>query len=145
MKKILLLIAATALTVGTMVAGDRYSRNIAELPAQAQTVVKQNFKAKLSVIKIDSGITGVSEYEVVLTDGTEITFDRNGEWRDIEVAKGKKVPDFFVPKTILNYIKENNKNKKVVGIEKKRNKYEIELENGIELEFDRSGRFLRYD
>ena len=145
MKKFLLLIAATALSVGSMVAGDRYSRNIADLPATAQTTIQQNFKAKLSVIKIDSGITGISEYEVVLTDGTEITFDRNGEWRDIEVAIGKKVPDYFVPQTIRNYIKANNQNRKVVSIEKNRNTYEVELENGVEMKFDRAGNFIRYD
>ncbi len=145
MKKSILAALVALIAVFSVSARDVYSRNVAELPAAAQATLKQHFKASLSLIKIDKGFTGVSEYEVILTDGTEITFDRTGNWKDIEVAKGKHVPDALVPKQILDYVKQNNQNKKIVGIEKNRNTYEVDLENGVEMKFDRSGRFLRYD
>lgn len=145
MKKLVLLLVALVVSVATVSARDVISRNINDLPNAALATVNDNFKAKVSVIKIDKGITGVSEYEVILTDGTEITFDRNGNWKEVEVPGNKQVPDYFVPKTIRDYIKKNNNNKKVVGIEKNGRSYEVQLENGIEMKFDRAGNFIRYD
>lgn len=145
MKKLVLILAVLLGATITMTARDTYSRNVADLPAAAQSIIKQNFKADVSIIKIDRGFSGISEYEVILNDGTEITFDKSGNWKDVEVARGKKVPDYFVPKAILDYIKQYNQGKKVIGIEKKRNGYDIELENGIDMKFDRAGKFLRYD
>lgn len=145
MKKSLLVALAAIISIISVSARDIYSRKVSDLPSSAQNTLSQHFKASLSVIKIDKGFTGVSEYDVVLTDGTEISFDRNGNWKDIEVASGKRVPDALVPKQILDYVKKYNQNKKIVGIEKNRNNYEVELENGIEIKFDRAGNFLRYD
>ena len=145
MKKFITTIIVSVLAIATVSARNIYSRNVSDLPTPAQTTLDLNFKAKVSVIKIEKGFTGISEYDVVLTDGTEITFDRDGYWTDIEVAYGKKVPDSMVPKTILDYIRANNQNKKIIGIEKNRNTYDIQLENGIEMKFDRAGNFLRYD
>ena len=145
MKKFLLASFIVILTTMTITAKDIYSRNASDLPSAAQTVLMNNFKSKVSVIKIEKSLTGVSEYEVILSDGTEISFDREGNWKNVEVSLKKKVPDSIVPATILEYIKKNNKGKKIVGIEKNRNYYEVELENGIELKFDRAGNFKRYD
>lgn len=132
-------------TAFTMTARDIYSRNISALPTAAQSAIQQNFKAEVSLIEVDYSLGRIDEYEVILTDGTEITFDRSGNWKGIEVAKNKKVPSYFVPKVITEYIKKYNDNKHIIGIEKKRNGYEVELENGIELKFDRAGNFIRYD
>ncbi|MDE6447978.1 MAG: PepSY-like domain-containing protein [Muribaculaceae bacterium] len=43
------------------------------------------------------------------------------------------------------YLSTNFKGVNVVGLEKKRNGYEVKLVNDIELEFDSAGNFLRYD
>jgi len=145
MKKLTLLMAVVLCTVFTMTARDVYSRNISSLPVAAQSAIQQNFKAKVSIIEVDYSFGSIDEYEVILTDGTEIVFDRSGNWKEIEVAKNKKVPSYFVPKAITEYIKKYNEGKRIIGIEKKRNGYNIELENGIELQFDRAGNFVRYD
>ena len=88
---------------------------------------------------------GISEYEVILADGSEITFDKSGNWKDVEMPAGKSVPDYFIPKAIKDYVSKNNKGQKIVGIEKERSSYEVQLNNGIEMKFDRAGNFLRYD
>lgn len=145
MKRFLSITLIAMMAIVAMNARDTYSRNAQDLPATAQKTLTGNFKAGVSVIKIDKGLRGISEYDVVLTDGTEITFDREGFWTDVEVAMGKKVPDSLIPKAILDYIKNNNQGKKIIGIEKDRNTYNVELENGLQLKFDRAGKFLRYD
>ncbi|MCM1292579.1 MAG: PepSY-like domain-containing protein [Bacteroides sp.] len=144
MKKILFVMIAMLSAVAVW-AGDKYSRNVNDLPQAARTTLTRYFKAEVSVIKIETTMGHVDEYEVVLTDGTEINFDNKGNWKDIEVRRGSKVPDAFVPEAMLAYIKKYQGKEKVVGIEKKRSGYEVQLENGVEMKFDKSGNFKGYD
>ncbi len=145
MKKILL---ALAMIVGIGVsasARDNYSHDVNVLPAAARTVLKSNFKSDVSVIKIDKDFGRVSKYEVVLTDGSEVTFDRNGNWKDIESPMAGAVPAKMVPKGISDFVRSNQKNTRIVGIERDRGGYEVELSNGVDMKFDKNGRFLKYD
>lgn len=144
MKKLLLMLA---LIVGVFSASarDTYSHDVNVLPKAAQTVLSNNFKAKVNHIKIDKDFGRVSEFDVVLNDGTEITFDKNGNWKDVEVKIGSSVPSFFVPNAISNYIKNNQKKATVVGIEKNRSGYDVELSNGVEMKFNSEGKFIRYE
>lgn len=144
MKKFLILSLLAIATTLSVAARDTFSRNISDLPQTAQNILNQNFKAKLSLIKIEKSLGRIDEYEVVLEDGTEINFDRDGKWKDVEVRLGKSVPASIVPKAIRDYVKANNQNKKIIGIEKTGKHYEVELENGVELRFDRAGNFLSY-
>ncbi|MDE5607749.1 MAG: PepSY-like domain-containing protein [Muribaculaceae bacterium] len=126
-------------------ARDGYTRDISILPTAARTVIADNFKAKVSVIKVDKSFGRVSEYEVILTDGTEISFDKAGNWENIEVRADGAVPAKFVPAAITKYIKDNQRGQKIVSIEREKNGYDIELTNGIEMKFSKDGTFLRYD
>ncbi|MCM1504141.1 MAG: PepSY-like domain-containing protein [Muribaculum sp.] len=145
MKKILVLMALVfSMSLGAM-AKDTYSHDPSILPQPALTTVKNNFKSDISVIKIDKDFGRISDYEVILTDGTEIKFDRNGNWEDVECANNKSIPSAFVPEMAATFIKKNQPGVKVVGIEKSRGGYEIQLSNGIEMKFDKRGQFQRYD
>ena len=126
-------------------AGDKYAHDASVLPKSAQTTLEKNFKSKVSVVKIDKDFGRISEYEVVMTDGTEITFDRDGNWKDVEVNVSKAVPSGFVPAGVSNYVKSNQKGQRIVGIEKTRGGYEVELSNGVEMKFDKQGNFLKFD
>ncbi len=144
MKHILLIVALIA-GIFTASARDTYSRDVAVLPPAAQTILKSTFKSDVNHIKIEKELGRISEYDVVLNDGSEITFDKNGNWKEVEVRSGKSVPDAFVPESMKSYIKQNQKNSPIVGIEKKRGGYEVELDNGVEMKFDSKGNFVRYD
>ena len=126
-------------------ARDNYSHDPAVLPMAAQTALKDNFKAKVSHIKIKKDFGRITEFDVVLTDGSEISFDSKGNWKDIEVARNASVPSAFVPSAITSYVKANQKNVKITGIEKKRSGYDVELSNGVEMKFNSEGKFQRYD
>lgn len=145
MKKFLLAIF-TILGIATFAqAKDTYAHDASVLPKAAQTTIANNFKAKVSVVKIDKDFGRVSEYEVILTDGTEISFDRDGNWENVEVNNSKAVPSNFVPKAIQDYVNRNQKGARIVGIDKGKHGFDIELSNGIEMKFDKSGNFKRYD
>ena len=145
MKKILTVLLLAISLCAVACARDRHTRNVNELPPAARSILKNNFKAKVSLIKIDADWGRVSEYEVILTDGTEVTFDRAGNWKEIDTGFSSYVPDKLIPKAIRDYVKANQKGTKIVGIEHDRKGYDVTLSNGIEMKFDNQGRFLRYD
>lgn len=141
---LLILVAVVGLTVSGF-AKDTYVRDASVLPKAAQTVLSNNFKAGVSIVKIEKELGRVSEYEVILTDGTEITFDRNGNWDNVEVGNKSSVPSGFVPKAIADYVKAQQPGQKIIGIDKERSGYDVELSNGVEMKFNKEGKFLRYD
>lgn len=145
MKRILMAVVVMLGFATAAMAKDTYSRDVNTLPKAAQTTLANNFKAKVSVIKIDKDLGRVSDYEVILTDGTEITFDRDGNWDNIEVGVKGKVPSAFIPTAISTYVKSHQPGQKIVGIDKERGGYEIELSNGVEMKFDKDGRFIKYE
>lgn len=126
-------------------AKDQYAHDASVLPKAAQTTISNNFKAKVSLVKIDKDFGRISEYEVILTDGSEITFDRNGNWDNVEVGKNGKIPSAFIPASVADYVKKNHPGQNIVGIDKERSGYEVELANGIDLKFNKQGQFVRYD
>lgn len=145
MKKFIL---AAVMMVGALLpamAKDTYSHDPKVLPEAARTLIDKHFVAKVSVVKIDKDFGRISEYEAVLTDGTEISFDRDGKWDNIETARTAAVPAAFVPKAIAGYVAKNHPGVSIVGIDKERHGYDIELSDGTDIKFNREGKFLRYD
>ncbi len=144
MKKVFALLAMLTVVFAAS-ARDTYSRNVNDLPKGAQSTLAKNFKSKVSVIKIDKDFGRISEYDVVMSDGAEISFDRDGNWKDVEVSNNSAVPKGFIPTAIAQYVSRNYKNARIIGIDKDRNGYELELSTGLDLKFDKQGNFLRFD
>ena len=136
---------ALLLIIGVAAARDRISTNVADLPQAAQQFISRHFpKVKVNHIKIDDKSFGRTEYDVVLDNGTQIDFNSKGEWRDVECGY-RAVPDEIVMPEIRKYVAANYSNAKIVTIEKDDGNYNIQLNSGLELEFNRAGQFLRID
>lgn len=145
MKKIVIMLAAVLIAVLPLAAREKYSRAMNDLPQAAQTMIEKNFpNIGVSHIKIDSKTFGGKEYDVVLNNGTEIEFDAKGEWEDIDCGM-RPVPAALIPQNIKNYVDTSHKGSKIVKIDKGRNNYEIELDSGLDIVFDKNGIFKRYD
>lgn len=145
MKKFLLMLGLLIGITTAAYAKDTYAHDASVLPEAARTTIANNFKSKVSVVKIDRDFGRISEYEVTLMDGTEISFDRNGNWDNVETNNAKAVPAGFIPKAISDYVAKNQPNTRIVGIDKERNGYDIELSNGVDIKFNKDGQFVRYD
>ncbi len=144
-KKILLaFIAIIGLSISAS-AGDHYAHDASVLPKAAQTTLANNFKSKVTLVKIEKDFGRISEYEAILSDGSEVTFDHAGNWKNVEVSIKGSVPSFFIPIEIRNYVKSAQPKQKIIGIEKERNGYEIELTNGVEMKFNNKGQFIKYN
>ena len=138
MKKIfLLLLSVIALNV---YANTDIPVTFAQLPQKAQQFINKHFSSVgfLSA-KQDDG-----EYEVMLKDGTKIEFTLQGDWKDVD-CHVRAVLAALVPAGIAQYVKTNFPNNIITKIEKKYNGYDIELENDLELKFDKNGNFLYAD
>ena len=69
-------------------AGDVITRDAKQLPLTARNFINRYFTdPQISHIKIETGILGSKSYEVLLTDRTEIDFDSNGNWTDVDCKK----------------------------------------------------------
>lgn len=145
MKKTLLMLLMVVVATATGFARKGYSHDDSVLPEPAKNMISNTFKAKVSLVKVEKEFGRVDEYEVILTDGTEVSFDRAGNWKSVETSARQQVPASIVPDAISKYVSKNHKNTTIVGIEKKRGGYEIELSNGVETKFNAQGQFLRYD
>ena len=112
------------------------------LPEAITTFIKQQFpNATIAGIEPDHEHGGL-EYDVYLSDGTQIDFDANNQWEKVE---SRAVPAYFIPKAIATYVSSNYQNMAITKIKKEYNTYEVELVNGMNLVFDRSGRFMCMD
>lgn len=121
--------------------------DVNNLPAVANTFLKDHFKdvRVLSVTRENDPLTG-SEYEVLLDNGIEVKFDKNGNWTEVEArANTAAIPTTFILESIVNYVKETYPTAGINGIDKEKNGYDVELTNGLELVFDNEGKFVRID
>lgn len=119
----------------------------AELPSTAKSFIEANFEGtKVITVVQDDDDLYVWEYEVKLSNGIEITFNANGEWLEIEADKDTdRLPDHLIPDAILAYVTEHYPNQGVNSIEKESHGFDVELTNGVDLDFDHDGGFIRVD
>lgn len=143
MKKILFLMAMLFGTLQFAMAGDVVTRDVNKLPVTAREMISKHFpQTKVSYIKIEKDLLQSTSYDVKLADGIELEFNSKGEWLEID-CKNKAVPSTFIPQTISKYMNANYSGHKTVKIERNRKGYELTLENGLEVDFDQFGGFLK--
>ena len=105
-------------------------------PAITEFVKTYFPKASVLIVKPEH-----DEYEVRLSDGTELEFTRNFEWKKIDCEHSNTytaVPAELVPEQIATYVKANFADQSITKIEKKRRGWEIELSNELEIKFNKN-------
>ncbi len=112
-----------------------------QLPAAAKTFTQKHFKG----MKILYAEKDRNSYECGLDNGTEIEFDKKGNWKKVECKGNTAIPAAIVPKVIQNYVKSKYPKLVINKIEKERYGYDVELSNNAELKFNKSGKFLGID
>src|SRR5690606_26506983 len=116
-----------------------------DLPEKAQAFIQKNFsKEKIRYILKETEDFLDMEYKVTFPDKIKIKFDKKGNWKEVDGHR-QPIPTRFIPENILSYIKKRFPNNEVVKIEKDSKSYEVEITNGLELEFDTNGNFIKID
>ena len=143
--QIIALLFLTALPFSSMADNDRIIQ-IHQLPANAQKFIKKHFtELKPSLIKQDNDLFDKS-YTVIFNNGTKIEFGKNGTWKEID-CKNSSIPQEVIPAIISSFIKEHYPNAKVVemDIDDDSKKYDVELDNGITLKFNKHQQLIDID
>ena len=114
-----------------------------QIPAVSQTFVTTHFaKVQVSYCMRDS-----HSFEVRLTDASEIEFNLDGTWKEVD-CKYKEIPasvSALFPSAISTYVKDNFPTAAITKVSAKMWGFEIELNNGLEIEFNTEGQFLKID
>ena len=143
MKK-LFIIATTCIMSLTACADQHQLIVYSELPVKAQTFIQTYFNQD-DVTYIERDLDGVSyEYDVYLANAIEIEFDSQGSLQSID-CKRTPVPKGVVPKLITNFVEQRYPDFYIVEYMIERRNQKVELNNELELIFDREGNFQRID
>ena len=110
---------------------------VSELPSNAQNFISQNFKgSNATLVKKD-----IDSYEVSLSDGTELDFMANGEWKEVD-GKYKAIPLDFLPKELLGKAQTSQANAQIIKVEKEINGYKFQFNNNMKVYVDPNGNVL---
>lgn len=115
-----------------------------QLPIEIQNYLKQYFpKNKVLRAEEDKEYFSTS-YEIKLQNGIELDFEGT---KIKEIEANTKLPDSVIPKKIRDYVATNYPDFYIIGWELNDlgNRQQIKLNNEMELEFNKKGRFVRFD
>ena len=150
MKKMIMFAALGVVSVSVAVATtifnlrDDQPIGYSELPSKAQKFVERHYDGvEVARVVVDREVTS-TEYEVLLSNGTKIEFNGDGEWRDVD-AQRSAVPAAIVPNEIKNYVDKNDAGDHIVELKRGRYGWEVKLSRGLELEFDSAFRLTEVD
>lgn len=114
-----------------------------ETPQEIEAFVKMHFPNS-AILKITKEMSGDSyTYDVKLAGNIELEFNSKKEITSIDSAT--KLPDSVIPANIRSYVTTNYPSNFIIGWELEATHQQIELNNGVELEFTMSGEFIRID
>ncbi len=144
MKKILMSILFAGLFVTAVLADSKnVSVQLHELPDAARELVKKYF-GDVSVASATKELEMPTSYEVTLVDGTILDFDSRGAWTEINRPRGV-IPAELIPQPIAQFVAKNYPARQILSIEREGHSHIIELDNGLELTFNRKHQLVEAD
>lgn len=141
MKKSLIIFFAFVMTMCLTVKADN-DRVITfeQLPAEAQTMLKKYFADKVPlVVTVDW-----DDYTVIYQSGEKVEFDKKGSWKDLN-CKTSAVPAALIPEQIKASVKKTFPGATVIKLGRDRRGYDVKLNNGMELEFNKKFQIVGID
>lgn len=140
MKKIAMIAMVLVVALAAVSARDKIV-SADQLPKTAQDFISANFAGK-TVQYVEKDF---NEFEVQLSDRTEIKFGGNGDWESIKCYEG--IPAGVLPEAVTSYVQKNFADAKIVEAEKDWNSIELKLSNRMEVFFDKDGKYMgqKYD
>lgn len=107
------------------------------LPQISKEFLQKHFKAPIALVQKDE-----KNYEVYLSDGTELEFDSTGAWKEIESGQNALSYD-LLPPHIAAVMRGEFESTTMKELERKINYYKIKLQNGFKVLIDFNGTILR--
>lgn len=114
-----------------------------DIPANSNNYISTHFSGQRIVQAVKEVDDLKTAYIVYLDNGTRLEFNKSGEV--VEIESNAELPDSVIPASILDYVKTNYPNEFIKEWELESTKQDVKLSNGLTLEFDKNGGFLRID
>ena len=145
MKKLVFLFACLFSITLNVSAGNDKPIQVTELPKVAQQFIQNHFgNQSVAMAKMETDFMDKS-YDVIFTNGDKVEFDKKGKWTNVD-CKHTQVPAAIVPKDIQKYVEKHYPDAKVLQIElTDRKGYEVDLNNGFDIEFDKRFKVVDID
>ena len=128
--------------LGLQSCDDEREISYGKLPSLARAFIETYFPDQsVSYAERDKD-DGRREYSVVLSNGTEIDFDQNGDWESVD-CKFSVLPEGIVPQSIDEDMAIRYPDAKAYKIERQLGGYELSIGQGRELVYAADGTFIR--
>lgn len=113
------------------------------LPEKVSTYISTHFPDHkvIQYIKDKDGLE--LTHDVTLNESLFLEFNRKEEI--IEIDGVSKLPDSVIPEKILKFVTENYPTQVITDWELDDNRQQVELDNGVGLEFNKAGDFIKID
>ncbi len=147
MKKTFLFLAAVIAGLALLAAcddDDDKRINPSELPDAAKSFITQYFPAQTISVVERSGGSDDRRYEVWLNNGTELKFNHEGLWTEVDCKTGALPAGILLPE-IETYIAENYPNAIAREVERTYEGFDVEISTGQHLIFSPAGAFIRLE
>ena len=134
----------------TLTVGFSYGQaDVSVLPQNAQDFISTHFGSE-TVAKAEKEDKWFSwdkneMYEVHLSNGVKLDFNKAGEVTGIDSRDNAPLPTAAIPEAIRTYVETNHNGADIISWEKDNDEQEVELSDGTDLEFDLQGNFLKVD
>ena len=144
MKKWLIIVVCLVVFSVPAIADDGKAISIGKMPQTAQEFMAKHFPGEeVAVAKQEGGFLDRS-YDVIFCNGNKLEFDGLGRWTSVD-CKYSSVPQEIIPAQIAGYIKGKFPGVKIIKIEKEERRIDVELGNGVDLEFNNSYELIEMD
>ena len=114
-----------------------------QVPSEIQTFVSTHFPEQTVTRVIQDTESSAKTYDLYLDNFTKLEFGEKNEI--VEIEGQTKLPDSVVPGNILIYVGLTYPDNYITSWELENNIQQITLNNGLEIEFNLNGNFLRID
>jgi len=143
MKKLFMAAALLCLMCLTANAKSKQPITFEALPLIVQEEIQKNFQQTQIQFITSEKVLGHHAYSFAIDNGTQITYNEKAGL--LEVSNKQGVDSVFVPEKIYDYIKRTFPNGTITEYKYESMKQEVELNNKLDLIFDKRGSFLRID
>ena len=110
---------------------------VTALPQKSRAFINSTFPGvQIWKVERDGG-----KFEVKLSNGVDIDFYMNGDWKDID-GEWVTIPFSVLPATVANTVKQTYPQAAIIKVEKEWGNYKIKLNNFMELYITANGQLI---
>lgn len=141
MKNLIFIILITAIVPLHSITAQKQYLAPEDVPSQVKEYIEKHFpEGKIAYAKKKEKLH-YTKYKVKLNTNEELEFD--GDFKIYEIESKSALPASVIPETIRLYVEKNYPNNSIQEWKLKKNGQEVELNNDLDLLFDKNGNFIK--